>query len=80
MALRIRNLRSRWRRVVSFTPRLLYPQVNSFCCLLVRRPVGSQRRPGSLGEKILLPPSGTEIRFVIAYNDAITIIISFCMF
>jgi len=43
---RILNLRTRWRWVVSFMSRPLYPQGKSSCYSLDRRFGGPQNRPG----------------------------------
>jgi hypothetical protein len=51
IAPRILDLRTRWRRVVSFTPRPLYRQGKSPWYPLDRRLVGFQSRSGRGGEK-----------------------------
>jgi hypothetical protein len=58
---RILNLGTRWKWVVSFTPRPLYPQRKSPWYLLDRRLGGSQSRCGRGGEeKNSQPPPGIE--------------------
>jgi hypothetical protein len=47
----ILDLRTRWRWVVSFTPRSLYPQWKSPWHLFYRRLDGSQSRSGRVGEE-----------------------------
>jgi len=51
IAPRIHDLCTRLRRVVSFTPRPLYPQGKSPWYILDRRLVGPQSRSGSGGEE-----------------------------
>jgi hypothetical protein len=51
IALCILDLGARWRLVVSFTPRPLYPQGKSTCYPLDRRLGGPQSRSGRGGEK-----------------------------
>jgi hypothetical protein len=51
IALRIFNFAARWRGVVSFTPRSLYPQGKSPWYPLDRRLGGHQIRSGRSGEK-----------------------------
>jgi hypothetical protein len=61
IAPRILNLGTRWRWMVSFTPRPLYPQGNSPWYPLDRRQGGPQSRPGHGGEeKNSQPPPGIE--------------------
>jgi hypothetical protein len=48
-----------WRRVVSFTPRTLYPRGRSHRCPLDRRLDGPQSRYGRYGEVKILVPAGT---------------------
>jgi hypothetical protein len=61
MAPRILGLGTRWRRVVSFTLRPLYPQRKSPRYPLGRRLGGSQSRSGRGGEeKNSQPPPGIE--------------------
>jgi hypothetical protein len=60
LAPRILDLGTRWRWVVSFTPRPLYPQGNSPCYLLDRRLSGPQNRSGRGEEKNSQPPPGIE--------------------
>jgi hypothetical protein len=49
---RILDLGTRWNRVVSFTPRPLYPQAKSPCYQLYRRLGGLQSRSGRGSEEI----------------------------
>jgi hypothetical protein len=49
--LRFLGLGTRWKRVVSFTPREFYPYVKSPWCPLERRMVGPQIRSGRGGEE-----------------------------
>jgi hypothetical protein len=59
----ILDLCTRWKSVVSFTPRPLYPRVRSFWYLLDRRLDGSERQSGHCGEeKNLLSLPGIEPR------------------
>jgi hypothetical protein len=61
IAPRILDLGTRWRRVVSFTPRPLYPQGKSPWYPLDRRLGGPQSRSGRGGEeKNPQPPPGIE--------------------
>jgi hypothetical protein len=61
IAPRIIDLGTRWRRVVSFTPRPLYPQGKSPWYPLDRRMGGSQSRSGRGGEETGSQPlSGLE--------------------
>jgi hypothetical protein len=53
----ILDLGTRWRRVVSFTPRPLYPRGKSRQYLLDRRLGGSQSRSGRCGEEKNLAPA-----------------------
>jgi hypothetical protein len=51
IAPRILVLGTRWRRVISFTPRTLYPQEKSLRYALDRRLGGPQNRSGRGGEE-----------------------------
>jgi len=57
IALRILNLGIKWKWVVSFMHRPLYPRVKSPRCPLDRRLVGPQSRSGRGGEKKKNPVS-----------------------
>jgi hypothetical protein len=54
------DLGTRWRWVVSFTPRPLYPWGNSPTCPLYRRLDGPQNRSGSYEEEKNLAPAGNR--------------------
>jgi hypothetical protein len=51
MAPRVLDLGTRWRCVISFTSRSLYPQGKSSWYPWDRRPAGPQSRPGRCGEE-----------------------------
>jgi hypothetical protein len=61
IAPRILDLGTRWRWVVSFTPRPLYPQGKSPCYPLDRRLGGPQKRSGHGGEEKNSQPPRTPI-------------------
>jgi hypothetical protein len=56
------DLGNRWRRVVSFTPRPLYPRGENPRYPLDRRLGGPQGRSGRHGEVKIIVPTGTRIR------------------
>jgi hypothetical protein len=61
---RILDLGTRWRRVVSFTPRPLYPQRRSTCYLLDRRLGGPRRRFGRDSKKNSRPCQDSELPII----------------
>jgi hypothetical protein len=72
IAPRILNLDSRWRRVVSFTPRTLYPQGKSPWCPLGRRLGGSKSRSRRGGEERNFQPlAGLELPIIQPVASAI---------
>jgi len=62
IAPRIFHLSTRWRWVVSFLPRPLYPRGKSPRCRLCRRLGGPQSRSGHSGGKKTMPLPGIEPR------------------